>query len=103
LGDCREVVKKLGPIADRVIMGYLPETWKFLPYALKVIKPTGGIIHYHDVFRKEELYEKPIQILKEIAEKEKFNLIKILYRGIVKQYAPRIYHIVIDAFFRPQQ
>ena len=100
LGDCREITLKLGPIADRVIMGYLPNTWRFLPYALKVTKPTGGIIHYHDIFPKNELYDKPIELLTRIADQEGFVLEKILYRGIVKQYAPRIYHIVIDALFK---
>src|SRR4030042_4224625 len=45
LGDCRTVVKKLGKISDRVIMGYLPDTKKFLDTAFSVLKEKGGIIH----------------------------------------------------------
>jgi len=100
LGDCREVVQKLGSIADRVIMGYIPNTYKFIPYALKVVKRTGGIIHYHDIAKQEDLFEKPINTLKEAILKHNFN-IKILYRGIVKSYAPKVYHIVIDVFVKP--
>ena len=99
LGDCREVVKKLGKVADRVIMGFLPRTYRFLDSAFSVLKEEGGIIHYHDAFKEEDLFEKPIEILKNVAEGNGYKLSKILYKGIVKSYAPRIYHIVIDAKF----
>jgi len=99
LGDCRKVVKKLGKVADRVIMGFLPKTYRFLNAAFSVLKEEGGIIHYHDSFKEEELFEKPIEILKNAAEKNGYKLSKILYKGIVKSYAPRIYHVVIDAKF----
>jgi tRNA wybutosine-synthesizing protein 2 len=99
LGDCREVVRKLGKIADRVIMGFLPGTYRFLDSAFSVLKEEGGIIHYHDVFKEEELFEKPIEILKNAAERNGYKLSEILYKGIVKSYAPRIYHIVIDTKF----
>jgi len=99
VGDCREVVRKLGKIADRVIMGFLPGTYRFLDSAFSVLKEEGGIIHYHDTFKKEELFEKPIEILRNAAERNGYKLSEILYKGIVKSYAPRIYHIVIDAKF----
>jgi tRNA wybutosine-synthesizing protein 2 len=99
LGDCREVVRKLGKVADRVIMGFLPGTYRFLDAAFSVLKEDGGIIHYHDAFKEEELFEKPIEILKNAAERNGYKLSEILYKGIVKSYAPRIYHIVIDAKF----
>lgn len=99
LGDCREVVKKLGKIADRVIMGYLPETYKFLDSAFFVLKQHDGIIHYHDIFREDELWDKPIEILIKSAEKNGYNLEKILEKIIVKSYAPKVFHVVIDAEF----
>lgn len=98
LGDCREVAKKLGKIADRVIMGYLPNTSKYLDSAFAVLKEEG-IIHYHDVFKEEELFDKPIEILKRSAEKNGYVLQDILYKGIVKSYAPRVFHVVIDGKF----
>jgi len=99
LGDCREVVRKLGKIADRVIMGFLPGTYTFLDSAFFVLKEEGGIIHYHDAFKEEELFEKPIKILENAAERNGYRLSEVLYKGIVKSYAPRIYHIVVDAKF----
>jgi tRNA wybutosine-synthesizing protein 2 len=98
LGDCREVVKKLGKIADRVIMGYLPNTSKYLDSAFAVLKEKG-IIHYHDVFKEEDLWDKPIEILKKSAEENGYVLEKILDKIIVKSYAPRVFHVVIDGKF----
>ena len=99
LGDCREVVKKLGKISDRVIMGYLPNTRNFLDSAFFVLKQKGGVIHYHDIFKEKELWDRPIEILKESAAKNGYELEKILEKRIVKSYAPKIFHIVIDAKF----
>jgi tRNA wybutosine-synthesizing protein 2 len=99
LGDCREVVKKLGRIANRLIMGYLPNTKEFLDSAFTVLKQNGGIIHYHDVFKEENLWDEPLGILKASAEKNGYVLEKLLEKRIVKSYAPKVVHVVIDAKF----
>ena len=96
LGDCRNLT--LPEKADRVLMGYLPGTWRFLPAAFGFLK-NRGIIHYHDTFSKKELWEKPLYILKKEAEKAGFRLEKILEGKIVKDYAPNVYHVVVDAVF----
>jgi len=98
-GDCRKIAKNIGKIADRVIMGYLPNTNKFLPVAFSFLKKEGGIIHYHDIFKEEDLWNKPVEILRDKAKENGYILEKILHKRIVKSYAPRIYHIVIDAKF----
>jgi tRNA wybutosine-synthesizing protein 2 len=98
-GDCREVVNKLGKIADRVIMGYLPNTMNYLDSAFSVLKKEGGIIHYHDIFKEEEIWDKPIEILKNYAVKNGYKLIETVNKKIVKSYAPKVYHVVIDAKF----
>lgn len=94
-GDCREI--SIPEKADRVIMGYFPETSKFLPKALSLLKDEG-IIHYHDIYRKEELWEVPINLLKKIGQEKGYEM-EILFNKKVKSYAPNIYHIVIDANF----
>lgn len=91
LGDCRKVSPK--GVADRVIMGYLFDTEKFLPVAVRALK-SEGIIHYHCTSMKKEL-----------GEKQK-NVMRILYRlgckpkliktRIVKSYAPSRWHVVFD-------
>ncbi len=98
LGDCREVVKKLGKIADRVIMGYLPDTSKYLDSAFSVLKEKG-IIHYHDVFKEEDLWDKPIEFLEKVAEDNGYVLEEVIDKKIVKSYAPKVFHVVIDGKF----
>ena len=97
LGDCREV--RPGKVADRVLMGYLPGTAKFLPAAFSILKDRG-VIHFHDVYSGKELWKKPLGELENAAGKAGYRMEKVLRKGIVKQYAPRVYHVVIDASFR---
>ena len=98
LGDCREVSNKLKHIADRVIMGYI-KTREFLPYAFKFLKKEGGIIHYHDVFKQEEIFAVPINLVKNTAKDFGFEA-KILFKRKVKSYAPKVYHVVLDVEVR---
>ena len=101
LGDCRNVVEKMPGLADRVLMGFIPGTRAFLPTALRALKPEGGIVHYHDIYHKRELWWKPLKALESAASEAGLELVRVLYKSIVKSYAPRIYHIVVDAFFGP--
>jgi len=96
LGDCRKA--KIPEKADRVVMGYLPKTYEFLPAAFGFLKP-NGIIHYHETFRKSELWELSEKILREYSQKSGFFPIRMEKR-VVKQYSPGLFHVVIDAEFR---
>ncbi|MCX8173284.1 MAG: class I SAM-dependent methyltransferase family protein [Thermoplasmata archaeon] len=89
LGDCREVAP--ANVADRVIMGYLKETDKFLPHALRCLKAGKGIIHYHDVVRAGQF---PGEILERI--KARIPRFEVLLVRVVKSYAPRMVHGVVD-------
>jgi len=97
LGDCRKV--SIPDKADRVLMGYLPETHKYLPFAFRFLK-TKGIIHYHDIFHRKELWNKPEKILHEYAEKSGFEVVCIAYKRKVKSYAPNIFHVSMDVEVR---
>ena len=101
LGDCREVARRMPDLADRVLMGFIPGTRAFLPAAFEVLKPEGGTIHYHDVYHERELWQKPLEALEEAAARAGFVLKDVLYKGIVKSYAPRLYHVVVDGLFGP--
>ena len=96
LGDCRNI--ELSEKADRIIMGYLPYTHRFLGAAFKLLKP-NGIIHYHDTFNRRELWHKAEETLKREAERAGFKLKSITYRTTVKHFAPNVDHILIDAEF----
>lgn len=101
LGDCREVAKQkeLQNIADRVIMGYLKNTQEFLPYAFLFLGDEG-VLHFHNTYKKEELWEKPIEILRNYAKESNYKLEKIIEKRIIKSYAPKVFHVVIDVLFR---
>lgn len=97
--DNRKAPENLKGIADRVLMGYLPGTDRFLDAAFWFLKPEGGVIHFHDIYKDSELWKKPTSILKKSGEKHGMDL-KISDKHVVKQYSPKTQHIVIDAEFR---
>jgi tRNA wybutosine-synthesizing protein 2 len=96
LGDCRKITrnKNFKSIADRVIMGYLPKTHKFLPSAFNFLKEKGTI-HYHDTFLEKELWKKPVGIIKKAAKEKGFSILSIKKKK-VKSFAPRVWHVVLD-------
>ncbi len=104
-GDSYYIVPNLlSEKADRIIMGFIrgldPSQRlckDFLPGALKALKKEGGIIHFHEIFPQEDVFEKPIEIIREYALAEGRNVIEITYQGIIKTYAPKIVHVVVDA------
>ncbi len=96
-GDCRKT--KIPHKADRVLMGYFPGTDKFLPSAFGFLKDRG-IIVYHNIFSKKELWDKPLKNLEKSAKENGFRLDKVLEKKIVKDYAPNVYHVVVEAEFR---
>ncbi|HDO19853.1 MAG TPA: class I SAM-dependent methyltransferase family protein [Thermoplasmatales archaeon] len=92
LGDNRDVTPE--GIADRVIMGYIKNTYEFLPVAIKALK-SSGTIHYHETCPNELLPQRPINKITKIAERYgKRADIERIKR--VKSYAPGVSHVVID-------
>jgi len=92
-GDCRKFAILLENTADRIIMGYLFETEKFLPYAFKIAK-NSCVIHFHRTVKQEEI-ERIKQKIIDIGKKSNCK-IKILKVIKVKSYAPKIWHVVFD-------
>lgn len=92
-GDCRKYADLLENTADRIIMGYLFDTEKFLPSALKIAKKRC-LIHFHRIAKNEET-EKIKEKITKIGEKEGCK-IKIFNVRKVKSYKPKIFHFVFD-------
>ncbi len=92
-GDCREFADTPEGLADRIVMGYLFETEKYLPAALKMAK-NGCIMHFHrnvEMEKIEQLKERIKVIAANIGcEIEFIDIVK------VKSYAPKIWHVVMD-------
>jgi tRNA wybutosine-synthesizing protein 2 len=97
LGDCAKVAP-LG-VADRVIMGMLHVTHEYLPLAMRVLKPSGGVIHYHESVPSKLCFERPIKRISEAAGGREFE---ILGQRVVKRYAPGVDHVVIDVRVGPE-
>jgi len=96
-GDNRDT--DIENVADRVIMGYLPKTEKFLPTAVNFLKEKGTI-HFHNTYKNSELWERPINELEKAAIDAGYKMDKISRKVVVKHFAPGVEHIVIDAEFK---
>jgi len=92
-GDCRKFATLLENTADRIIMGYLFGTEKFLPYALRIAK-NNAVIHFHRTVKEEEI-DKIKEKLTKIGTRNKVN-IRVIKVKRVKSYAPKIWHMVFD-------
>jgi tRNA wybutosine-synthesizing protein 2 len=95
LGDCREVAPR--HVADRIVMGYF-ESYDFLPYALKVLKRKGGIIHFHELSPTKLLSQYPLERFDKVAH-EYNRSAEILHYHKIKSYNPLFSHVVIDIHF----
>ncbi|MCK4365122.1 MAG: class I SAM-dependent methyltransferase family protein [Thermoplasmatales archaeon] len=92
-GDNKEVAPK--NVANRVILGYFNDTYKFLGTAFECLINHTGIIHYHDKFPDDVVPNKPLKNIEEIAKKYKCEVELLKYKH-VKSYAPGISHYVFD-------
>ncbi len=92
-GDCKIFADLLENTADRIVMGYIFGTEKFLPAALKMAK-NNCIIHFHRNTNMEEIEQIKDSII-ETAGKNGRE-VQVLSVRKVKSYAPKVWHIVMD-------
>ena len=92
-GDCRAQADKLADSADRVVMGYLHGTERFLPAALKIAKE-GAVIHFHDLAAECNVPAR-LNMLKDIAAHNGCFL-DVQDIQLVKGFSPGINHYVYD-------
>jgi len=93
LGDNIETAPK--GIADRIIMGYIGDTKRFLPVAFESLKNQTGFIHFHDTFPDEKIPIEPLNQVNIIAHKFD-RKVTVLTCVNVKSYAPGVSHYVLD-------
>jgi len=93
LGDNRKTAPQ--DTADRVIMGYIEDTHRFLPVAISCLKNKSGIIHYHEVCPNKLFPGRPLKNVQNASEKYKRNIELLNYKHI-KSYAPGVDHYVLD-------
>jgi tRNA (guanine37-N1)-methyltransferase len=96
-GDAAALALRYEKTADHVIMN-LPQTAsQFLVPAMRAARP-GGIVHYYAIAPEEDLY-KDEALIKKTAD-DLGTSAEILYRGVVRSYAPRRYNVVMDILIR---
>ena len=96
-GDCRALAPR--GVADRVLMGYTVETQSFLPTALAALKPEGGALHYHEACPAHLWEQRPWARVREAAEAAGRGA-RLRGQRVVKNYAPGMVHVVVDAEVR---
>ena len=98
-GDAAELAASYVGQADHVIMNLPHSASSFLVPAMQAVK-SGGVIHYYCIAPEDDLYrdEAPIRKAADSLGAE----VEVLYRGIVRSYAPRRHNVVIDFRLRKQ-
>jgi tRNA wybutosine-synthesizing protein 2 len=99
-GDNREVVLPPGSY-DRVFLGLLPTSLPFVPRALELIDPSGGVLHVHLVVSAPQWREEAISRIREALDSEGAKLVEAQARR-VKPYGPARSHVVVDVLVRPR-
>ncbi|MDH7517108.1 MAG: class I SAM-dependent methyltransferase family protein [Candidatus Thermoplasmatota archaeon] len=92
-GDNKETAPR--NVADRVVMGYIEDTHKFLQTAIDCLKNKTGFIHYHEVCPDELFPDRPLKHINKLSEENgrKAEFVKHRY---IKSYAPGVGHYVLD-------
>lgn len=92
LGDC--AIQTPHGWADRVIMGMVGITDRYLPFGIRALVP-GGVLHYHQTL-PSWLY--PDHLIAEVicAAEAQGRRAEILQCSRVKKYAPGVLHAVLD-------
>ena len=94
--DCMEV--KIPEKAGRVLMGYFPGTEKFLPKAIRFLGSEGWV-HYHNIYPEGQVPAKPLAEVRAVAKSCGYRVVKAECR-VVKSYAARKSHVVVDALLK---
>jgi len=92
-GDAAELALRYGNRADHVIMNLPHSASEFLIPAIKAAR-SGGVVHYYCIAPDDELYKD--EGLIEKAAEDMGARVEVLYKEIVRSYAPHRSNVVID-------
>ncbi|VVB67377.1 tRNA(Phe) (4-demethylwyosine(37)-C(7)) aminocarboxypropyltransferase [uncultured archaeon] len=93
LGDCMKETPQ--GVADRVVMGMVQVTDKYLQKAILALRP-GGVLHYHQTVHS---WKFPDAVAKDVIDAAAAlgRKAAILQCIKVKKYSPGVVHAVVDA------
>ena len=95
LGDAGEIsVRVAQGKADRVLMGLIQGTARYLEKGLACLRP-GGILHFHEICPRPESIAAASKIVESTAQTIG-KQIRILSARIIKSYNPQNDHVVLD-------
>jgi len=80
--------------ADRVLMGLIQGTTRYLKQGLLCVSP-GGFLHIHEVSAKKELGVQVFSLLQEIARSMNLE-VELIQARRIKTYNPQLTHFVLD-------
>jgi tRNA (guanine37-N1)-methyltransferase len=92
-GDAAELALHYENRADHVIMNLPHSASEFLIPAIKAAKPEG-VVHYYCIAPDDDLYKDEALIGK--AARDLGAQVEVLYKAIVRSYAPHRSNVVID-------
>ncbi|MCK9440935.1 MAG: class I SAM-dependent methyltransferase family protein [Methanothrix sp.] len=92
-GDAADLALRYENLADHVIMNLPHSASAFLLPAIRAAKP-DGIIHYYCIAPEDDLYGDEARIRR--AAEEMNAGVEVLYKEIVRSYAPHRHNVVID-------
>lgn len=96
-GDASKVVESgLNGMFDRVIMDNPSNARAFLRAACDALKQTGGVVHYYEFRPEGDLMDRVLEDFYENVERFGRS-VKSSNVRVVREVAPRIYHVVVDA------
>lgn len=99
LGDAKEIIeRKLNNMADRILMPLPEKAFKYLPFAVSVLKEEGGLIHYYD-FEYGKSAESSIRNLSArlVNGFDKIGVdSEVLFGHAVRSIGPHWFQIVLD-------
>ncbi|RXA21876.1 class I SAM-dependent methyltransferase family protein [Methanosarcina sp. MSH10X1] len=93
-GDCSTAAPE--GTADRVLMGYVGTTHHYLEPAIKALKKSGGILHYHETVPDSLARTRPQERIRKAAY-ALGKKVEILETRRIKKYSPGVLHVVVDA------
>jgi tRNA (guanine37-N1)-methyltransferase len=96
LGDAKKVFKGKSGFADRVIMNLPEKSFNYVDVACKIIKPSGGIIHFYTFVSKTESLENRKACLVRAVARSGRNVKKVISSKLVRETAPHENQACID-------
>ncbi len=96
LGDCRALAPR--GVASRVIMNLPMRASEYLHDAMDIVK--SGVIHFYALAHEDDLFDSWVKFIRKVG-KEKGRSVEIRGTRVVRPYAPRMHHVVLDIWVSP--